>query len=53
MKRFCMLSLIALVGFIFSTSAQVRSELLLEKGWKFTREDNSEFIQPTFDDSQW
>lgn len=48
-----MLSFIAFVGFIFNISAQVRSELLLDKGWKFTRDDNTEFIQPTFDDSQW
>ena len=42
-----------IVGFLSSVSAQVRTELLLEKGWKFTREDNPESVQPSFDDSQW
>lgn len=34
-------------------SAQVRTELLLEKGWKFTREDNPQSIQASYDDSRW
>ncbi|WP_461826890.1 beta-galactosidase GalB [Dysgonomonas sp.] len=33
--------------------AQVRTEYLLEKGWKFTREDNSKFVDPKYDVSQW
>ena len=33
--------------------AQVRTELLLEKGWKFTREDKVEFKSEGFDDSKW
>lgn len=33
--------------------SQVRSEFLLEKNWKFTREDSPEFINPTFNDSKW
>ena len=33
-------------------SAQVRTELLLEKGWKFTREDNPQSIQASYDDSR-
>lgn len=53
MKRTCMLSLMGIVGFLSSVSAQVRTEFLLEKGWKFTREDNPESVQPSFDDSQW
>lgn len=53
MKRTCMLSLMGIVGFLSSVSAQVRTEFLLEKGWKFTREDNPESVQPAFDDSQW
>lgn len=32
--------------------SQVRSEFLLEKNWKFTREDRPEFINPTFNDSK-
>lgn len=34
-------------------TAQVRSERLLEKGWKFTREDAAEFSKTGFDDSAW
>ena len=33
--------------------AQVRTEQLLEKGWKFTREDKTEFSQAGFDDAKW
>lgn len=53
MKRTCILSLMGIIGFLSSVSAQVRTEFLLEKGWKFTREDNPESVQPAFDDSQW
>ena len=53
MKRTSMLSLLGIAGFLTSVSAQVRTEFLLEKGWKFTREDNPESVQPVFDDSQW
>lgn len=34
-------------------SAQVRQESLLEKGWKFTREDSTAFPDVNFDDSMW
>lgn len=30
-----------------------RSERLLEKGWRFTREDQGRFSSPTFNDSKW
>ena len=30
-----------------------RTERLLEKGWRFTREDQSQFSSPTFNDSKW
>ncbi len=53
MKRNYLLSLMGILAFFSSLSAQVRSEFLLENGWKFTREDVSEAIQPAFDDSQW
>ena len=33
--------------------AQVRTEQLLEKGWKFTREDKVEFSQVGYDDAKW
>ena len=34
-------------------NAQIRQEFMLEKNWKFTREDNSAAITPSFDDSKW
>ena len=33
--------------------AQVRTEQLLEKGWKFTREDKAEFSSVGYDDAKW
>ena len=33
--------------------AQVRTEQLFEKGWKFTREDKVEFSQAGYDDVKW
>ena len=33
--------------------AQVRTEQLFEKGWKFTREDKAEFSQAGYDDAKW
>ena len=32
--------------------AQVRTERLLEKGWKFTREDKTDFVNPQYNDSK-
>lgn len=53
MKRinFVILALLAVLS--ETLSAQIRQEFLLEKGWKFTREDNAEFVTPTFNDSKW
>ena len=34
-------------------NAQQRQEMLLEKGWKFTREDNKGFSQSQWDDKKW
>lgn len=34
-------------------NAQTRSEFLLEKNWKFTREDNPQFISPDFNAAAW
>ena len=43
----------ALLLFPLALSAQVRSERLLEKGWRFTREDAAEFSETGYDDSAW
>lgn len=45
-----MLTLAALP--LFAT-AQVRSERLLEKGWRFTRQDDTSFVRCDYDDSKW
>lgn len=44
----------SLIGWliVFSASGQ-RSEQLLDKNWKFTREDHSESMMRDYDDSQW
>lgn len=33
--------------------AQTRSEILLDKNWKFSREESEHFMQPDFDDNKW
>ena len=49
MKRFNFVILVALFGWLTNLSAQqVRSEFLLEKNWKFTREDNPRLYQTRF-----
>lgn len=35
------------------SNAQVRTEQLLEKGWKFTRQDEKTFCNPDLDDRKW
>lgn len=48
-------SWISLMGCLaMSTSIWAqRSEQLLEKNWKFTREDNPSFVNPDWNDSKW
>ena len=50
MKRF-LIALLLLFPLLIS--AQVRTERLLETGWKFTREDSQQFAHPDYDDSGW
>ena len=45
--------LMAILVFVMSLSAQQRSEQLLERGWRFTREDSEEHSRVGFDDSKW
>lgn len=51
MKKRLFLTILVLIPTFLT--AQVRSERLLEKGWKFTREDAEVFSQPEYDASQW
>ena len=52
MRRF-IFSVVALFAITLSAEAQVRTEQLLEKGWRFTREDSAEFSRVGYDDSKW
>ena len=47
----CLLTLLG--GMFFTAQAQVRTELIFEKGWKFSREDNPDFNTSGFNDSKW
>ena len=51
-KRFLCAALGAVCSFAF-LQAQVRTEHTFEKGWKFTREDHSEFANRGYNDSKW
>ena len=51
MKR--LLLAIAAITTILTTEAQTRTEQLLERGWRFTREDSAEFTTPNYDDKAW
>ena len=52
--RRALLSIITLlfVGH-YICSETVRRELILEKGWKFSRDDDAAFINESFDDKKW
>ena len=45
-KRFLCAALGAICSLAFM-QAQVRTEQTFEKGWKFTREDNADFVMPS------
>ena len=51
MKR--LLLAIVAIATIITAEAQTRTEQLLERGWRFTREDRAEFIAPDYDDKAW
>ena len=52
MKRVFLL-LIALIAVIATAEAQVRTEQLLERGWRFTREDSAEFSAVDYNHTKW
>lgn len=47
------IALVALLALPTLLQAQVRTEQTFEKGWKFTREDSSDFSQKTYNDAKW
>ena len=51
--RRLLVSLLCLLSLATTLSAQVRTERLLEKGWRFSREDSPTFVEPDYDDSAW
>lgn len=53
MKRMYLATLFCFFIQLSNVSAQVRTEFLLEKNWKFTRTDNPDYVQPTFNDAKW
>ncbi|GHT63561.1 beta-galactosidase [Bacteroidia bacterium] len=44
---------VLLLGASLVGTAQTRTEVLLEKNWKFSRTDAVEAVRPEFDDSKW
>ena len=44
---------LALVGLSIGVEAQQRSEQLLEKGWRFTRNDNDDYSRANYNDGTW
>lgn len=51
MKRLFLL--IAALATLTCANAQLRSDDLLERGWRFTRDDSADFIAADYDDSHW
>ncbi|MFV0325670.1 MAG: glycoside hydrolase family 2 TIM barrel-domain containing protein [Bacteroides xylanisolvens] len=52
MKRLNILSILV-CALCITTQAQVRVEHYLEKGWKFIREDGTDFMKNRYDDTRW
>lgn len=53
MKTLRIISVLIFSLIIGILELSARTETLLDKDWKFTREDNTEFIQPSFNDNAW
>lgn len=53
MKKVTFIFLVNLICFSFLANAQVRTEFLLEKGWKFTKEDNPQSYVSEYNDGKW
>jgi beta-galactosidase len=52
MKRTSLI-IISILATIFISLGQTRSVVTLEKGWKFTREDNPQSKEAVYDDCNW
>ncbi|MDR0429774.1 MAG: DUF4982 domain-containing protein [Tannerellaceae bacterium] len=53
MRNICFAALFCLLLPMTDAMAQVRTEFMLEKNWRFTREDNPACVQPAFNDNKW
>lgn len=53
MKKIYLSALFGCLCCLMALNAQVRQEFLLEKNWKFTRDDNPRFSSADFDDTAW
>lgn len=53
MNRKLRLAVILLLALPLLLQAQVRSVQTFKKGWKFTREDKTDFSLPTYNDAKW
>ena len=53
MRKNTLLFVLFVMAFSISATAQTRTQTTLEKGWKFTRDENPRFADETFDDSKW
>lgn len=53
MRKIRLLAAFGCLYCLVTLNAQVRTEFLLERNWKFTREDNPEFSSTNFNDAAW
>ena len=53
MRKTVFVLLVAFAALTSTTNGQNRMEISLEKGWKFTREDNVASRNKDFDDRNW
>ena len=53
MKKIALLLIVGFVAFTGIAIGQDRTQITLEKGWKFTREDNVASSNKDFDDRSW
>ena len=53
MRKFGLLTLALSLGLNLSSFAQIRTKQLLDKNWRFTREDKTQFSTSNYNDAKW
>ncbi len=48
-----MMTVLGMAACVFAPQLSARTERLLDKGWRFTRQDSPEFAQKTIGDDKW